>query len=284
MRQRSKSSLSVVGAGLLLGLGCGPEVGNETGSMSTGSSSAGSAGPGSGSIDDTGTPMVGACGEFDTEIVGGGPPGPLGYPDGCSPQTDPGINGYRCCSDDPAAVGGLAPDYEGKNISNSGVPYFSGPNNGLSTSGQCIRVDDLPDQGLVEEAAAGCPIPCNPTWSDVLVTDVCGPARACCQTRPLEPEDCIMDPSTGLFRPVTGDDIGELSMWRPADHATHQDPNGTSCLALAGGDANSDTFVDCVRQLSVADQRGFCVALPAGGICPAADPSYVDACAMLNEG
>jgi hypothetical protein len=191
---------------------------------------------------------------------------------------------HFCCSDDPAAVGGAKPNYTGKNIDDGAMPYFSGDNNGLGTAGMCVRVDDIAGQGLVELAAANCPIPCNPTWSEEWIDDVCGSARVCCQTVELEAKDCVIDPADNKYRPVNGDDIGVLSAWRPNDHATHQDPNGSTCLALAAGDNSSPVFQDCVRQLSVADQRGFCMALAAGQACPTDQPTYVNACTTLNGG
>jgi len=203
----------------------------------------------------------------------------------CNPQQDDNCpETHFCCSDDPAAVGGALPNYSGKGIAGADTPYFSGDNNGLGTSGMCVRVDDIAGQGLIEFAAANCPIPCNPSWDEGQIDEVCGQARVCCQTVELEPEDCVIDSSTNMFRPVNGDDIGVSTMWRPADHATHQDPNGSSCLALAGGNASSAVFQDCVRQLSVADQRGFCMALSAGQSCPTDQPTFIDACTQLNGG
>lgn len=270
---------------LMTTLACGPAVDVDSdGGSGTSSTTNVTQTESNGSADETGMGSD-QCGFDDTEIVGGGPAGPLGYPPGCSPASDPGINGYRCCSDDPAAADGLRPDYEGLNISDADTPYFSGNNNDLSTSGQCIRVVDLAGQGLQEATAQDCPIPCNPTWDPTWITEVCGPARSCCQTRELQPEDCIMDTASGLWRPVTGEDIiAGLTAWRPADHATHQDPNGVGCLALAEDDNQSPVFQDCVVQLNVADQRGFCMALNAGQVCPHEQPDYLDACEVLNGG
>jgi len=203
----------------------------------------------------------------------------------CDPQQEDNCpDTHYCCSDDPAAVGGALPNYSGKSIDDSDTPYFSGDNNGLSRSGMCVRVDDIAGQGLIEFAAANCPIPCNPTWNESMIDEVCGAARVCCQTVELEPNDCVVDSSTDMFRPVNGDDIGVQTMWRPSDHATHQDPNGANCLALAANNPQSSTFQDCVRQLSVADQRGFCMALGAGQSCPTQQPGYIDACTQLNGG
>lgn len=201
----------------------------------------------------------------------------------CNPKQESNCpDTHYCCSDDPAAPMGAKPDYMGKNIPDGQKPYFSGENNLLGTSGMCVRVDDIAGQGLIEFAAANCPIPCNPTWSEAWIDDVCGSARVCCQTVELDPLDCVAD--GGMFRPVTGDDIGVLTQWKPAEHVTHQDPNGTSCLALALGNPMSEEFQDCVRQLSVADQRGFCMALGAGQACPTEQPGYIDACTARNGG
>ncbi|MCA9705911.1 MAG: hypothetical protein KDK70_08700 [Myxococcales bacterium] len=202
----------------------------------------------------------------------------------CDPQQQDNCpETHFCCSDDPAAAGGAKPNYSGKNISDSATPYFSGDNNALSRSGMCVRVDDIAGQGLIEFPAANCPIPCNPTWDPSWIDDVCGPARVCCQTVALEAADCINDGSG--FRPVDGDDIvAGLSAWRPADHATHQDPNGSGCLLQAGNDPQSAAFEDCIRQLSVANQRGFCMALQAGQTCPTEQPGFIDACTQLNGG
>lgn len=258
---------------------CGPTVELETES-GTGDGTATTSDSASASADETTTPPSGVCGENDTELIGGGPPGFSGFPPPCNPQDEPGINGYRCCSDDPAAVGGALPAYQGLGIA-GGMPYFSEANNDLSSTGQCVRVADLQGQGLLSGGVEGCPIPCNPTWSGAEVDAVCGPARVCCQTVELQPSDCVRDPVTGLWRPVTGDDIGELTQWAPGDHQTHQDPNGASCLALAG--SLGDEFEDCVRQLTVADQRGYCMALGAGQLCPLVQPGYIDACEALNQ-
>lgn len=265
----------VVGA-----LACGPAVELDTDTdTGTGSTTDPTEGE---SVDETGTPS-GPCGVNDTDLIGGGPPGPLGFPPPCNPREDPGTNGYRCCSDDPAAADGQLPAYFGMDIEGS-PPFFADVNNDIGTSGMCVDVTQLQGQGLLAPGVEGCPIPCNPTWPGDTIDVICGPARVCCQTVELQPADCVMDPNTGLFRPVTGDDIGVLSQWRPADHATHQDPNGTGCLALAGGDPASEVFESCVRELGVANQRGFCLALGAGQACADAQPSYVDACEQLNGG
>jgi hypothetical protein len=194
---------------------------------------------------------------------------------------------YTCCSDDPTAEGSALPNYQGKNIAGSATPFFSGANNGLGTSGMCVKTADIPaGSGLLEPLALNCPVPCNPKWDDAGVEAVCGPSRVCCQTRELQPEDCVLDGD--VWRPATGFDIGNAAVtpptaWAPGDHATHQDPGGTGCLTFAGGQAN-DAFNDCVFNLTVADQRGFCMALGPGQLCPHDQPDYLDACEQIQMG
>jgi hypothetical protein len=275
----------LLGAPLLMGAACGPvvELDSESGTGSGSSTTADPTQDEGASVDESGAPS-GACGVGDTELIGGGPPGPLGFPPPCNPSRDAGTNGYRCCSHDPAAADGQLPAYEGKNIEGGSTPFFSATNNDLSAFGSCVDVTQIAGQGLVEANAESCPIPCNPTWPQASIDEVCGSSRVCCQTVELGPDDCVVDAVTGLFRPVTGDDIGVITQWKPADHDTHQDVNGSNCLALAGGDSSSPVFQSCVRALSVADQRGFCMALGAGQACPHTQPSYVDACEELNGG
>ncbi len=125
-----------------------------------------------------------------------------------------------CCSDDPAAVGGALPSYVNRGIDGS-TPIFAGANNDLGTSGLCIRTSDIPTDGkLLEPEAMNCPIPCNPTWDQATTDEVCGASRVCYQTQPLEPEDCILDPDTQQWRPVTGDDVGDGTIWATNSHAT----------------------------------------------------------------
>lgn len=219
--------------------------------------------------------------------VGPGEAGPTGFSENwCSPRMS-GNGDWTCCSDDPAAEGGAPPNYVQKNISGGATPYFSGVNNDQSTSGMCVRTNDIPaGSGLLENEAFNCPIPCNPTWERDATDAVCGPSRVCCQTRELQAADCVQDESADGFRPVTGADIGSLTNWSAAEHATHQDPSGRSCseaAIAAGADPasvqTSPVFLDCVAQLSVANQRGFCLALGVGQACPLDRPDYVDACA-----
>lgn len=202
----------------------------------------------------------------------------------CNPrQSDNCPDTHFCCSDDPAAEGGGLPNYVQKNISGGGNPYFSGDNNALGTSGMCVNRDDIPTgSGLLEAGALNCPIPCNPTWDEDEIDVVCGETRVCCQTAELEAADCVQE--DGEFRPVVGTDIGDLTDWNPAAHATHQDPAGVACTGFAMGDQSSSTFLSCIQQLTVANQRGFCMALQPGQQCPTAQPTYVDACTLLNQG
>lgn len=217
--------------------------------------------------------------------VGPGEPGPLGFPEAaCNPRAT-GMGEFRCCSDDPASVGGGFPAFQGQNISGGMTPYFAGANNGLGTSGLCVRTGDLPaGSGLQEAAAAGCPIPCNPTWDDAGVATVCGANRTCCQTRVIRAEDCVQE--DGLWRPATGEDIlAGLSNWAPAQHATHQDANGQGCATIAGGgDTSNPEFLGCIEELTVANQRGYCMALAAGQGCPGDQSGFVDACEQINMG
>ena len=203
----------------------------------------------------------------------------------CNPrQSENCPETHTCCSDDPATVDGGLPAYEGKGIAGS-EPLFSGAQNGAGTAGMCVRTDDIPaGSGLLEFAAANCPIPCNPSpaWSDADRNAVCGTNRVCCQTVELEPTDCVMG-DDGVWRPVTGGDIPSRTNWGGDRHVTHQDPGGSTCLARAGGDQMSDVFLNCIAQLSVADQRGFCMALGAGQQCPTSPTAgYLSACDQIN--
>jgi hypothetical protein len=206
----------------------------------------------------------------------------------CNPrQQDNCPDSHTCCSDDASSEGGALPSFMGKNIEGGATPFFAGMNNALGTRGLCVRTGDIPmGSGLLEPAAVNCPIPCNPTWADSEVSAVCGPSRVCCQTSELQPSDCVLEGD--VWRPATGADINvgsvtPTTMWTPGNHETHQDPGGTGCLTFAGG-AMNDSFADCVANLTVADQRGFCMALGPGQACPTDDPTYLDACEQINMG
>jgi len=188
---------------------------------------------------------------------------------------------HFCCSDDPAAPGGALPDYAGKDIDGA-EPLFSGLNNARGRRGMCVRIEDIPaGAGLLDPGAESCPVPCNPTWTYEEVEQVCGETRECCQTVELDEADCVLDEETGCYRPARGDDIVERGdPWDKSSHETHQDPGRQACMDLAGG--GSVELEDCYRQLSVADQRGYCMSLAPGVLCPTAEPSYRSACDQLN--
>lgn len=203
-----------------------------------------------------------------------------------------GTGAYQCCSDDPAALdlddlsADALPGYVGK--SGTGTPIFSAANNSLSRSGFCIDTGAVPPTAAIQDVGSGmgCPLPCNPTWSNSDVSAICGAGTVCCQTVELGDLDCALDPDlgdTGCWRPVTGGDItgqGGLGVtnWSASKHETHQDPNGIGCKAFVAGTPGA-TEGACFRRLSVADQRGFCQS----GVCPLTDPAYRDACERKND-
>ncbi len=223
----------------------------------------------------------------DEPTVAPGDPGPLGFPIyACNPRSSGvGEGGHRCCSTDPATADGALPAYEDLGIIGT-PPLYADRANAAGTWGMCVRTDDVgAGLGLLSDEAAGCPMPCNPTWDFADVASVCGPSRSCCQAFELGPKDCVQDES-GTWRAVTGTDIGNPAVvpqtnWNNAAHDTHQDPNGAVCLAFAGN-VNTPEFAECIRHLGVADQRGYCMALQAGEQCPSAAPSYVDVCEAMN--
>lgn len=200
---------------------------------------------------------------------------------------------YFCCSDDPAAIGGALPDYTGRNIPGSDDPLFSGSQNAFSSSGMCVDLGAIqgdpgynPAYVLQDPGAVNCPIPCNPRWSQQQVTQVCGAGAQCCQTVLIEPEDCVHGLDE-VWRPAVGADIRQTNVfpstsWSPFSHATHQAPNGAACRELFPD--NQDAFEDCLRQLTVADQRGFCRwPQTPDQRCPAQN-EFADACEQINQG
>lgn len=218
----------------------------------------------------------------------------------CNPrQSDNCPETHTCCSDDPSTADGELPTYAGKTNAGS-TPLYADLANNAGTSGMCVNTKKIgAGLSLTAAPAAGCPIPCNPKWSASDVDTICGAdftqggtQSVCCQTVELGPEDCVQtDNGTGSFRPVTGADIGNeggadkvvpRTNWAAADHDTHQDPGGKVCIALAGGDTGSAKFAECIRHLTVADQRGFCMQIAAGTGCPTAAPTYIDACEAKN--
>ena len=148
----------------------------------------------------------------------------------------------------------------------------------------CVNVYDVPcEMSLGQPDGQGgctfpnCPIPCNPTWSTEDVASVCGVGNRCCQTVTVEPEDCVL--IDGEWRPVTGKDVPEHTTWAPNEHTTHQDPGGRACAELTGSTSLSDpAFRSCVDQLTVANQRGFCMPT-----CPVRTPPDANPCTQLRE-
>jgi hypothetical protein len=207
-------------------------------------------------------------------------PGPLGFPSPCNPRLQNGSGEHVCCSDDPAAVSGGLPQYLGR-IEDGATPIFSATNNWLGTSGICVRTSDIPpEDALQEPGVVGCPVPCNPLWDASAVEAICGEGRACCQTVELEPKDCIYVGTS--WRPARGTDIGEGTFWTPDEHETHQDAGLAGCTQFALGDQS--VYEDCLAQLGVAAQRGFCTSLEPGEVCPAREPDYINACECINHG
>ncbi len=189
----------------------------------------------------------------------------------CNPrQTDNCPDGYFCCSDDSAQLNGQF--------------IFSGFRNADSISGMCVK------EGAVSPTAGHpelpkCPIPCDPSAPADTIAAVCGAGVMCCQTAEITANDCVKDPATGMWRPVTGSDVfppNQLTNWAPGAHDTHQDPGGNVCTQLAGGDQNSQTFRDCMGAIGVANRRGFCMAAcPPEN--PSVNPNYRSPCDCLNN-
>jgi hypothetical protein len=234
-------------------------------------------------------------------------------------------DGFQCCSDDPAAYDlalatsvGVIPDYDSAPTNRTRVPIFSESNNVISRTGMCVSKSNVigplaqNQTGLLQPPAVGCPRPCNPTWTESERQSVCGSnglgqTNLCCQTVELDFTDCVFDENLTCFRPVTGLDLGvtgnnppPLSRvdssgnvitgssvnWIGGDHATMQGPDGDACTTFAGGDKSSVLWSECVRSLSVANQRGYCLSRDdSNGIatCPLTSTSYVDACEQLNN-
>lgn len=196
----------------------------------------------------------------------------------CNPASDPECpESETCCSDDPATTEGRLPNYfqNMKVDAKYGVPIFSGLNNPLSSSGMCVATGSFPSP-----FANGCPVPCNPTWDAGKRDAICGVGSLCCQMQELDPvKDCVLDPVENKWRAVTGNDIGpppKLTTWGNA-HTTNQDPLGKSCNLFAsggtGGAPDPTALADCYKQLTVANQRGFCYKT-----CPCIE----DVCDMKN--
>lgn len=191
--------------------------------------------------------------------------------------------GFFCCSDDPAATNGALPNFAGREISGGGTPLFAGARNNVSRRGMCVDLTEIdPLSALQDVGAQNCPIPCNPTWEREEIELVCGVGaqQQCCQTVPLGTDDCVFDLDLEIWRPAVGTDVNSLRVqpmtgWSTIQHETHQDPGGVGCMSFTG-----DAFRDCVAQLTVADQRGFCRTLAVGEACDAA--GMLNACEEIN--
>lgn len=228
---------------------------------------------GTGGAEDPTSPMT------DTTPTTGALDNPSGF---CNPAARaPGAcpADYVCCSDDPATTKGRLPNYfNGKNDDQYGVPIFSGNNNVLSYSGQCVGTG-----GFASPFTTGCAVPCNPTWTEAQRQLICGAGSVCCPFQALDPaRDCVIDPDTNRWRAVRGTDIPALSTWGK-QHTTNQDPQGQSCALFAsggGGAPDMMALADCYAQLSVADQRGFCYAeCPCfEDLCDQKNPGWVPRC------
>jgi hypothetical protein len=222
----------------------------------------------------------------------------------CDPSTGDCPDGYICCSDDPAALdlsdsfGNLedfvTPKYD--NRSGGGTPLFSGNNNSLSRKGMCVKDGVVPPgAGLAEAPAIGCPVPCNPNWGDDDIEDVCGGNALCCQTVQLEVNDCVLDESENCVRAVVGGDVYDggvtpTTNWSKTAHSTHQDPGPSSASGACNtfvqganaGNAADALFEACVRRLTVADARGFCLGLsPTVTGCPLEVQGIQSTCALV---
>lgn len=56
-------------------------------------------------------------------------------------------------------------------------------------------------------------------------------------------------------------------------------------MVFAGsGDVTNGDFAACLEQLTVANQRGFCMALQPGQGCPGDAPGVLDVCEQINMG
>lgn len=193
----------------------------------------------------------------------------------CNPAAGGGCpDDEICCSDDPATVGGKIPNYymDGTNNDKYGVPLFSDINNSLSTQGMCVATGDF-----MSPLVTGCPVPCNPKWEAARITEICGTAQ-CCQTQELDDvKDCVM--VGGRWRAAKGEDVlNKLSGWA-GSHTTNQDPFIEGCKVFSQGDQAA--LLDCVEQLTVADQRGFCYSLGCPcveDVCDMKNPDWVPKC------
>jgi hypothetical protein len=215
----------------------------------------------------TTTPTTTGSTTDDVPEVHAGPCKPIDGDAGCPVE-------HVCCSDDPATSQGRLPNYfqDGKVDDVFGSPLFSSINNELSHWGFCIDVGEFPSP-----FANGCPVPCNPTWAPDQVEQICLGSQ-CCPFTAVDPDkDCIL--VDGRWRTARGQDIiDKLTAWGDV-HATNQDPFAESCDLLANGD--QDALIDCIRQLTVADQRGYCFGFACPcveDVCDQKNPDWVPRC------
>lgn len=217
---------------------------------------------------------------------------PTGFPEPCHPRDfHQGDDDKVCCPDDPAAAGGLAPNYDAIDAPSAslGAPLFSATRAGWSEWGQCV-VDGFSD---ADPDLAGCPRPCNPRWPQDRIDLVCGGSadsvgHDCCPSAPTSPEDCVL--VDGRWRAVRGTDVATPEDWVVDNPGTRQDPDLSGCKDWAtqtDGSLDVARLADCVARLSSADQRGFCDTLLPGMACPGAqDPGLlaaVDPCEAKNR-
>jgi hypothetical protein len=228
----------------------------------------------------------GDCEEIPAEHL------PTGFSQPCHPGNfQRGADLKVCCPDDPAAAGGLPPDYDAVDAPDTalGEPLFSAARAPWSQWGQCV-IDGFSNEDV---DLAGCPRPCNPRWSQGRINLVCGGSAEavghdCCPTVPTSLEDCVLE--NGRWRAVRGTDVSVPEDWVVDAAGTRQDPDLSGCTEWAtspSGSVDTGRLADCVANLSSADQRGFCDTLVPGTECPGAeDPALaaaIDPCEAKNQ-
>lgn len=188
-------------------------------------------------------------------------------------------DGWICCSDDPAALGGGLPDYPFVD-GDVGAPLFSADKNDASSFGLCGQEPDKPRQigNRIGETIDGyCPPPCNPTWTEDEIGHVCGSFSICCQSVSIEEDDCFFDGD--IWRPIRGTDMVDPEDWANLPKGTRQDPDLTQCRNYAEGADDYEVAIRaCVDALTAADQRGFCVVDQGPDYCGQVE----DPCAAMN--
>ena len=195
----------------------------------------------------------------------------------CEPAADDRCpSDTRCCSDDPAAVGGEWPDGPGV------VALFSGTSGSRSVTGVCMG---SPPQFTDVVDETGCVLPCDPTWERDVQHEVCGDDSVCCQTRELVEADCVYDEDEERWRPMDGRDA--LAAFEAGEErwgeGTHQDPGFEGCEAYAGG-RDRPAFVECLERLTVANRRGTCRREEEAPPCLSPfNRDYTDPCEAMNR-